>query len=353
MEVLFLNSKIDCGVYQYGVRLYNILKNDSYINYIYKEIESLEEHSIILQSHNTVQIIIYNYHVSTMSWLFYTDKNRLNIRITHEVQPSLSEYRYVNSLFNISVDTDSSSGNEYKIPIPNIFKHFEYKEENIIINTFKNIIENFSSSQASQDIFVINCLNKKRNGIYLEIGASCPSGINHSNTFVLEKIYNWKGLLIEYDISCEESYKKSRPNSQYIINDARKINYREFLDSNNYPLNIDYLQIDLEVNNKSTLDVLNVFDSSIFDKYKFATVTFEHDIYTGDWFNTRNISREIFKKNGYILVFPDVIVYHGNGYGPFEDWYVHPELVDMNFINKIKKEQSLFHEDIRKIILNI
>jgi FkbM family methyltransferase len=117
-------------------------------------------------------------------------------------------------------------------------------------------------------------------------------------------------------------------------------------------LNIDYLQIDLEVNNKSTLDVLNVFDSSIFDKYKFATVTFEHDIYTGDWFNTRNISREIFKKNGYILVFPDVIVYHGNGYGPFEDWYVHPELVDMNFINKIKKEQSLFHEDIRKIILN-
>jgi hypothetical protein len=167
---------------------------------------------------------------------------------------------------------------------------------------------------------------------------------------MLEKIYNWKGLLIDFDISCEESYKNLRPNSQYIINDARKINYKEFLDSNNYPLNIDYLQIDLEVNNKSTLDVLNIFDSSIFEKYKFVTVTFDHDIYTCDWFDTRNISREIFKKNGYILVFPDVVVYYGNGYGPFEDWYVNYDLVDMNFINKIKTEESLFREYIRKII---
>ena len=117
-------------------------------------------------------------------------------------------------------------------------------------------------------------------------------------------------------------------------------------------MNIDYLQIDLEANDKSTLDVLNIFDSSVFEKYKFATVTFEHDIYTGDWFNTRNISREIFKKNGYVLVFPDVKVYYGGRYCPFEDWYIHPDLVDMNLINKIKTDQSLFHEDIRKIIFN-
>ena len=207
---------------------------------------------------------------------------------------------------------------------------------------------NFSNSQASQDIFVINCLNGKRNGIYIEIGSHCPNSFTN-NTFILEKIYNWKGLLVEYDTTFEESYKKSRPNSQYIINDARNINYREFLDSD-FPLNIDYLQIDLDVNNRSTLDVLNIFDSTVFEKYKFATITFEHDIYTGDWFDTRNISRQIFKKNGYVLVFPDVKVYFENDYKPFEDWYVHPDLVDMNFINKIKTEDSLFHEDIREII---
>jgi hypothetical protein len=524
MEILFLNhSKIACGVYQYGVRLYNILKKDTYINYIYKEIESQEEHSNILQSYNKVQIIMYNYHVYTMPWLFNTDKSKLNIGITHEVEGSGPEYAYANNLFNIVIDIDPSSGSKYSIPRPiyedveyiqpqisnDTIKNFiDYNEENVpifgsfgfsftskgfqkiikyvneqydkaiikfviplpyfdpnkeinhlltkkmcyevnrkegiklllcheffsneemllflksntaniflydymkgrgnsstldyalsvkrpliisdsymfrhiysddiciykndietcmknslkycdkfvkeyshenMINKFRNIIQNLSNSQAGQDIFVINCLNKKMNGIYIEIGSHCPNSFSN-NTFVLDKVYNWKGLLVDYDSSHEESYKKSRPNSQYIINDARKINYREFLDSNNYPLNIDYLQIDLEANNKSTLDVLNIFDSSVFTKYKFATVTFEHDIYTGDWFDTRNISREIFKKNGYILVFPDVKVYYDNSYCPFEDWYIHPGLVDMDFINKIKTEESLFHEDIQKII---
>ena len=59
---------------------------------------------------------------------------------------------------------------------------------------------------------------------------------------------------------------------------------------------MDYLQIDLDVNNKSTLDTLMLLDQTVFDKYKFSTVTFENDIYTGDYFNTRELSREIFKK---------------------------------------------------------
>ena len=108
----------------------------------------------------------------------------------------------------------------------------------------------------------------------------------------------------------------------------------------------------MDVNNRSTLDVLEIFDSSIFNKYKFATVTFEHDIYTGDWFDTKNISRKIFEKNGYVLVFPDIKVYFEDKYCPFEDWYVHPDLVDMDYINKIKRTESLFHENIVEILKN-
>ena len=72
---------------------------------------------------------------------------------------------------------------------------------------------------------------------------------------------------------------------------------------------------------------------NIFNKYKFATVTIEHDIYTGNYFDTRRISRDIFIKNGYILVFQDVKVNFENKDVPFEDWYVHPDLVDIDYAN--------------------
>ena len=88
----------------------------------------------------------------------------------------------------------------------------------------------------------------------------------------------------------------------------------------------------------------------MFDKYKFATVTFEHDIYTGDYFDTRNKSRQIFESRGYVLVFPDVRVFWEGYYKPFEDWYVHPDLVAMNIINKIQTNESLSTDQI-KIVL--
>ena len=524
MNILFLNhTKIACGVYQYGLRLYNILKKDNNINYIYQEIDTLNDYEKVLNAYNSVQIIIYNYHVLTMPWLFYTENSKLNIGITHEINVAGPGFDYVNNLFQIFINIDPTDNNIYSIPRPifenveniqpiisnQLIKDFiEYKEEDVpifgsfgfgftnkgfdkivkyvneqydnaiikllipmayfdpnrdtnkslvkqssynsnykkgikliichefftedellfflksntaniflydymkgrgisstidyalsvkkpliisdsymfrhiysddiciyknnletclknstnycnkfleqyshknMIDKFRNIIMNFSNSQASQDIFVINCLKKKRNGTYVEIGSHCPNSFSN-NTFILEKIYDWKGVLIDYDFSFEESYKKSRPNSLYIINDARKINYRKFLDDKDFPLEIDYLQIDLDVNNKSTLDVLNILDFDVFNKYKFATITFEHDIYTGNWFDTQNISRQIFQKNGYMLVFPDVQVYYEGKHSPFEDWYIHPDLVNMNFINKIKTEKSLFHEDIVKIL---
>jgi len=204
-----------------------------------------------------------------------------------------------------------------------------------------------SYSQNSQDLFVYSVL-QKNNGYFLEIGSNHP--IIHNNTYLLENKFNWKGLLIEYDKSFEELYKIERPNSIYQINDARNINYREIMDNNNFPANMDYLQIDLDVDNKSTLDTLILLDNTIFDKYKFATVTFEHDIYSGNYFDTQKISREIFFKRGYILVFPNVKVFWQNEFKPFEDWYVHPDLVSMEIINKIKTDNSLNNNDIIKIL---
>jgi len=203
-------------------------------------------------------------------------------------------------------------------------------------------------SQASQDLFAIFFTEKKRNGFFLEIGSN--HAITHNNSYLLEKNYNWKGILVEYDRSFEASYKQYRPNSIYILDDARKIDYRKALDDNNFPENMDYLQIDLDVDNKSTLDTLQLLDNTVFDKYKFATITFEHDIYRGNYFDTQAISRDIFANRGYVLIFPNILVFWEGGLKSFEDWYVHPDLVDTKLIEKYKTSESLIPNVMKKLL---
>jgi FkbM family methyltransferase len=242
--------------------------------------------------------------------------------------------------------------------------NFKKLAQNIVINNayyYDNKIEydirenkiDITYSQAHQDIFVTSLLQHKKNGYFVEIGTNDP--IECNNTYLLEKNYNFKGLLVEYESYYKNKYEQHRPNSIYIIDDARNINYKKVLDDNKFPKNIDYLQIDLDVDNKSTLDTLILLDNTVFDTYKFSTITFEHDYYRGNFFNTREISREIFKKRGYLLVFPDVCTDQGcvgTGWQPFEDWYVHPDLVDMNLVNIIKTDKSLRNDHIKNILIN-
>jgi hypothetical protein len=184
--------------------------------------------------------------------------------------------------------------------------------------------------QAQQDKFVLNVLKEKKDGYFLEIGSNDP--MNISNSYLLENTYGWKGIMVEYDAAFLPLYKQHRPNSIHVIQDATTIDYKSLLERNNLPLSLDYLQIDLEANNGSTINTLRKLDAEVFDKYKFATVTFEHDIYHTNFDNTRLNSREIFKRRGYVCVFEDV---NNQGVNPYEDWYVHPELVDMNYVNDL------------------
>jgi hypothetical protein len=169
----------------------------------------------------------------------------------------------------------------------------------------------------------------------------------------LESKYNWKGLMVEYDNSFEESYKTQRKNSIYAISDARTVNYKAILDKNRFPKQIDYLQIDLDVDNRSTLDTFLLLNNTVFDTYKFATITFEHDIYRGNYFDTQNISRKILLERGYILVFPNVSVFWEGSFKPFEDWYVHPDLVDMNIVNKVVTTKCLNTNEITSVLTNL
>ena len=52
-----------------------------------------------------------------------------------------------------------------------------------------------SKSQLRQDLFVLGVTNFKQNGFFCEFGAT--NGVDLSNTYLLEKEFNWSGILAE------------------------------------------------------------------------------------------------------------------------------------------------------------
>jgi hypothetical protein len=220
----------------------------------------------------------------------------------------------------------------------------------------------YYNGQALQDKFVLEMLNYKRDGFFLELGSNEPCKI--SNTYLLEKDYNWTGIMIDYEQDFLPLYQTQRRRSTYVIGDATAIDYVDLLQKTKCPLNADYLQIDLEPGNGSTLKALQNLDKNVFDNYKFAVVTFEHDICNGGTHKdsvfhlTRTLSREIFERRGYVRVFNDINNYgwweleerrtkvrngetvdagkiHNTTMYPFEDWYVHPDLVDISRVKAV------------------
>ena len=114
MIVLFLNHKIQsCGVYQYGLRVFNILQKSNTNTYIYKEIENYNEY-IDITNIIKPNIIIYNYHAATMTWLNNNNilKNTKNIGIPHESNSDMFD-------LILSIDPNESETNKiFGIPRP-------------------------------------------------------------------------------------------------------------------------------------------------------------------------------------------------------------------------------------------
>ena len=170
--------------------------------------------------------------------------------------------------------------------------------------------------EVNNDLWVLETLKRKKNGFFIEAGAY--DGIASSNTLILEKYFNWTGVLVEPGPSFVK-LKKNRPNSVCINKllsnknakgifcffpnrpmysctqdqfnkerfrnkiknahkeeplklekkECEKIKLGDFLDSINAPKTIDYLSLDIE---GSELEVLEVFP---FNRYKFRCITIE------------------------------------------------------------------------------
>lgn len=200
-----------------------------------------------------------------------------------------------------------------------------------------------SRAQMHQDSWVVQETSGKRKGFFVEIGAF--DGMRLSNTYVLEKNYDWSGILAEpspthtIPILSKRSAKLcTRPVDshsgntvlmRFMVHDpelssidrvAEKDMHAEYrkkdhveiametlslndlLSQYDAPRGIDYISIDTEGNE---FDILSSFD---FDKYKVNLFTIEHN-FTDD---EARIDALLFSK-GYERVFRE--------YTSFDAWY--------------------------------
>jgi len=217
--------------------------------------------------------------------------------------------------------------------------------EKIDESHFSDLIETLkmSKSQLGQDVFALSVLNFKRNGFFVEFGAT--NGIDYSNSLVMEKIFGWKGILSEpaktwhrhlylnRDSFIEKKAVWKDSISQLMFNETNSAEYSTIshfsdldmhkntrLEGKKYevetislndllikfsaPSTIDYLSIDTE---GSEIDILESFD---FNRYTFRVITVEHN-YT----DSRIRIYQLLTSNGYRRVNKDI--------SQFDDWYVH------------------------------
>ncbi len=197
-------------------------------------------------------------------------------------------------------------------------------------------------SQLKQDLFVLLESRFKRNGFFVEFGAT--NGIDLSNTYLLEKSYGWTGILAEPATIWKEDLIKNRNAAlefncvwsktgeklsfnmveeaefstinNYSSSDAhalkrkkgstyevKTISLLDMLIRHNSPAIIDYLSIDTE---GSEYEILKNFD---FSKYDIKIITCEHN-FTAD----RSKLLNLLTSNGYQRKF--------TGLSKWDDWYV-------------------------------
>ena len=227
-----------------------------------------------------------------------------------------------------------------------IYNSFNAKDKKIFSNDFIN----YSFSQLGQDFIALALSGAKDDGFFVEFGAC--DGMRHSNTFSLEKVFNWKGILAEPAKIWHHSLLKNRnclidtrcvySKSNYLLPflevkkdknisygasslvdfanngdwasnlrlknnneyEVKTISLNDLLEEYNAPQKIDFMSIDTEGSELEIIEKLN------FEKYKIRFLCIEHNF-------VAPIKRKlnlILKKNGYRQIYKQ--------FSQFDDWYV-------------------------------
>jgi len=196
----------------------------------------------------------------------------------------------------------------------------------------KSIEQMTSYSQFGQDVEIAKFYKNKRDGFFLEIGAS--DGKELSNTYLLETKYGWKGICIEPIPYRFADLVRNRPRSKCVdyavfhtsglevvfaianngdglsgiqetidchkaLVDANKteivvktITLGDLLAGNGAPTFVEYLSLDTE---GSEYEILKGFD---FSTYRFGRIDVEHNFVEP----RRTQIRELLTSNGYTFL---------------------------------------------------
>jgi hypothetical protein len=184
-------------------------------------------------------------------------------------------------------------------------------------------------------MFVLGILNGKRNGTYVEIGSGDPSYGN--NTYLLEKDFDWNGISLDISEEFVRAHNEQR-NHTCILKDATTANYEALFAAAGFDETIDYLQIDCDPPSVSFKALLAI----PFEKYKFRTITFEHDYYADPQGGFREKARNYLAAQGYTLFAANI---SPDDNRPYEDWYINSSLIDRNILSQIGKYK---HDDATK-----
>ena len=86
----------------------------------------------------------------------------------------------------------------------------------IFLNFYIYLIANnkLSQSQLYQDLFVLFCLDQKVKGKFLEF----TKNYDYSNSLLLEKKFDWEGVLVSSSNEINKTLEKTRPNCRMIDN---------------------------------------------------------------------------------------------------------------------------------------
>jgi len=183
-------------------------------------------------------------------------------------------------------------------------------------------MNNKHTMMTSSDIFALDILNYKKNGYYVEMGSADP--IIGNTTYRMENDHDWTGVGFDLNKTHADKYNSVRKNP-CLVEDATKFNYLKYFEENNFPKQIDYLQIDIE----SPMDVGGRPQHPIgqpllglialpLTQYRFTVISFEHE-YIIHYKNAslRDAQREILDSLGYSLVCK---IGH-------EDWWVDSKVI--------------------------
>lgn len=198
--------------------------------------------------------------------------------------------------------------------------------EKISVENNSYVTETFSESL--QDKFALKIGNISGLNTYIEIGSGHP--VNGNNTYLLEQ-KRWKGFSIELDPELVRVFVDLRKNPVY-CEDGTKFNYLSKINDLNFGSHIGYLQVDIDPSVQSLKTLLSI----PFATHKFAAITFEHDAYRSDS-KIRKLQRQYLLSFGYVLIASNVKV---NKFFAYEDWWVHPNLVNLTEINYFKSRNQ-------------